>query len=129
MTSDPSFAESGHPHVLVIVLKNGSKYEAELKNSKYTQPYMFEIELSAQTDFQPSLVCTKKKIKEVYLEAKGNVGWYIAAIVTYTRTNKKPYTKLTTDLDFNKSLDGNGAYPYNAKRLVLTKSRKKSNKH
>ena len=72
MTGDVSYAESSDNHGLVIVLKNGSKYEAELPNYKARdRPY--EIELSAKSDFQPSLVCSKQDVKEVYLDRKSVV--------------------------------------------------------
>jgi len=124
MTGDASYAESSNNHGLVIVLKNGSKCEAKLPKYKARNtPY--EIELSAQSDFQPSLVCNKESIEEVYLEARGNDGWYIASIETYTGKNER-YIKLTADPDFNKWLDGDeeDQYPYDAKKLLLTKNGK-----
>ena len=125
MTGDVLDAESSSHHGLVIVLKNGSKYEAELPNNKSrNKPY--KIELSTQSDFQPSLVCSKQYIKEVYLEARGNGGWYIASIETYTRVDEW-YTKLTTDPDFNKWVDGDQGVdcPYVAKKYLLRKNGKK----
>jgi len=123
MTGDVYQAESTMRPGLVMVLKNGSKCEAELPNNKArNKPY--EIELSAQSDFQPSLVCSKEFIKEVYLEARSNDGWYIASIDTYTKANEG-YTKLTADPDFNKWLDGNEEYPYDAKKHILTMTGKK----
>ena len=123
LTGDLSNAESTDRHGLVIVLKNGSKCEAELPNYKARdKPY--EIELSTQSDFQPSLVCTEQYIKEVYLEARGNDGWYIASIETYTWANQR-YTNLTADPDFDKWLDGNEQYPYDAKKHLLTSNGKK----
>ena len=122
MTGGVTNAESGDDHGLVIVVKNGSKYEAELPNYKALGS-TYEIELSAQNDFQPSLICSKQYIKEVYLQAGGNDGWYIASIETYARENEQ-YTKLTVDPDFNKWLDGNNEdhYPYDAKKHLLTKT-------
>ena len=130
MTGDASYAESSDNHGLVIVLKNGSKYEAELPNYK-ARDRLYEIELSAQSDFQPSLVCSKQYIKEVYLVARGNDGWYITSIETYTRENEQ-YTKLTADPDFNKWVDDDHEdhYPYDAKKHLLTKKgKKKWNEH
>ena len=125
MTGDTSDAGSSSHHRLVIVLKNGSKYEAELRNYKARDgPY--EIELTTQSDFQPSLVCSKQNIKEVYLEAQGKDRWYIASIETYTKEDEW-YTKLTADPDFNKWVDGDQEeyYPYDAKKHLLTKNGKK----
>jgi len=131
MTGDATNAASSDHHGLVIVLKNGNKCEAELPNvnghdKPSNKPYM--VELSAQTDFQPSLVCSKEDIKEAYLEARGNDGWYIASIDTYTGKANEGYTKLTADPDFNKWLDGNpdeNQHPYDAKKHILTKAGKK----
>jgi len=122
MTGNILDAQSTDNHGLVIVLKNGSKYEAKLKNAK-PRDKTYKIELSAKKDFQPSLVCSKQYIKEVYLEARGTDGWYIASIETYAGENER-YTKLTTDPDFNKWLDGDitGDYPYDGKKHLLTKT-------
>ena len=127
MTGDAADAQSTSAHALVIVLKDGTKYEAELLGDKVqNQPY--EIELSTDS-FQPKLITTKAKIKEVYVKAGGNDGWEIASIDTYTDTTKKPYTILTADPHFNKWVDGNdeNLYPYDAKWIALTEP--KGNKH
>ena len=126
MTGDDWYAESTSHAGLVVVLKNGSKYEAELPNNKARdRPY--EIELSAKSDFQPSLVCSKQDVKEVYLVARGNDGWYITSIEIYARENEQ-YTKLTADPDFNKWVDGDeeDQYPYDAKKHLLTKNGKRN---
>jgi len=125
MTGDVLYADTVDHHALVIVLKNGRKCGAKLPKYKARNtPY--EIELSAQSDFQPSLVCNKEDIEDVYLEARGNDGWYIASIETYAGKNGQ-YTKLTADPDFNKWLDGDeeDQYPYDAKKILLTKNGKK----
>ena len=123
MTGDVLHAQSSDHPGLVIVLKNGIKYEAELPNYK-ARDRTYEIELSTQNDFQPSLVCSKQYIKEVYLEARGTDGWYIASIETYARENER-YTRLTADPDFNKWLDGDheDPYPYDAEKYLLTKTK------
>ena len=128
MTGKDPHAQSNDPHALVIVLKDGSKHEAELPNAKDYNA-LYEIELSAQSDFKPPLDSTKKKIKRngVSIEARGNDGWQIASINTYAMTKKKPkYTNLTADPDFNKWLDGNGAGDH--LKHVLTKARRKKSK-
>ena len=128
MTGKVPYAQSNDPHALVIVLKDGSKHEAELPNAKDSNA-LYEIELSAQSDFKPPLDCTKKKIKRngVSIEARGNDGWQIAWIETYAMTAKKPmYTRLTADPTFQKWLDGNGADDY--LKHVLTKARRKKSK-
>ena len=106
---------------LEIVLNNGIRYRAELKGNKYAgQPY--EIELSVYSDFTPRLVCTHDDIKEVYLQAPGDDGWYVERIATYTAGTDKTYTKLTTDPGFSMWVDSDEEhlYPYNAKTHLLT---------
>ena len=106
---------------LEIVLNNGKKYRAEMKRDKYRgKPY--KIELSVNSDFTPQLMCTHYDIKEVYLKARGNDGWYVASIATYTAERNEKYTKLTADPGFSMWVDDNEGrrYPYNAKKHLLT---------
>lgn len=105
---------------LVIVLKDGNKYEAELTNDK-RKGERYEIELSVH-NFEPSLICTHEDIKEVYLNARGNDGWYVESIAIYTAGTNKLYTKLTTDPGFTMWVDADeeSRYPYNAKKHLLT---------
>ena len=73
---------------LEIVLNNGMKYGAEMKGDKY-KGYRYEIELYVYSDFKPNLVCTHQDIKEVYLQARGNDGWYVESIATFTAGKNK----------------------------------------
>ena len=109
--------------VLMIVLKNGREYRAELQHNKY-QNAPFEIELSADSDFTPSLVCTREDIEEVYLKAgyQGNDGWYVASIDTYTAGTNKMYTKLTADPGFGMWVDFDEEFPYDAREHRLSKA-------
>ena len=68
---------------LVIVLNDGNKYKAELANDK-NRGEQYQIELSAQSNFKPRLICPHADIKKVYLKARGNDGWYVKSIATYT---------------------------------------------
>ena len=106
---------------LVIVLNNGNRYQAELTNDK-NKGERYEIELSTQYNFIPRLICTHQDIKEVYLEALGNDGWYVESIDTYTAGKNELYTKLTTDPGFSMWVDNDEEYryPYNAKTHLLT---------
>ena len=106
---------------LEIILDNGKRYQAEMKGDKY-KGKRYEIELYVQSDFTPRLTCTHQDIKEVYLRAGGNDGWYVESIATYIAGINKKYTKLTTDPGFNMWVDGNEEhlYPYNAKEHLLT---------
>ena len=92
-----------------------------MEHDKYPNS-QYEIQLNAQWDFTPPLRCTRKDIKEVYLTAQGNDGWYVASIGTYTAGTNKKYTELTTDPGFSMWVDGNEEYlyPYNAKKHLLT---------
>ncbi|XP_067019270.1 uncharacterized protein [Acropora muricata] len=105
---------------LVIVLNDGNQYKAELANDK-REGERYQIELSVH-NFEPSLICTHEDIKEVYLKARGNDGWYVESIATYTAGTNRMYTKLTTDPGFTMWVDGDEEYryPYNAKKHLLT---------
>ena len=106
---------------LEIVLNNGMKYRAEMKRDKY-RGKRYKTELSVHSDFTPELICTNHDIKEVYLKARGNDGWYVASIDTYTTGTNKKYNKLTADPGFSMWVDDNEEhlYPYNAKKHLLT---------
>ncbi|XP_068745488.1 uncharacterized protein [Montipora capricornis] len=106
---------------LVIVLNNGMKHRADMKYDR-SPGQRYEIELNVRSDFTPTLICTHKDIKEAYLEAGGNHGWYVASINTYTAGTNKMYTKLTTDPGFSMWVDAirEHRYPYNAKKHLLT---------
>ena len=110
----------GNPRLL-IVLKNGGEYRAELYNKK-TAGQKYTIQLGAKTDFKPRLICTHGDIVKVYLEAQGGDGWYVASINTYIARSNKIFTELTTDPGFSMWVDGNEKhlYPYNARKLLLT---------
>ena len=97
------------------------KYQAIVKGPK-SRGKRYKKVLSAE-DFTPTLACTHQDIKEVHLKARGNDGWYVESIATYTAgRNKKIITKLTTDPGFSMWVDDNEKhlYPYNAKEHLLT---------
>ena len=101
----------GNNPELVILLKNGKKYRAELKHDK-NRGMQYKIELKVDGDFTPQLICTQKDIKKVYLEARGTDGWYVASINTYSMGANKIYTKLTTDPGFSMWVDTNDESRY-----------------
>ena len=105
---------------LVIVLNDGNKYKAELANDK-RKGERYEIVLSVLS-FEPNLICTHEDIKEVYLKARGNDGWYVESIAIYIAGTNKLYSKLTTDPGFTMWVDADeeSRYPYNAKKHLLT---------
>ena len=100
---------------LLIVLKNGREYRAELHYRK-TAGQKYTIQLGAKTAFEPRLACTHGDIDKVYLEAQGGDGWYVASINTYTAGSNKIFTELTTDPGFSMwvDIDEEHLYPYNA---------------
>ena len=106
---------------LLIVLKNGRGYRAELHYRK-TAGQKYTIQLGAKTAFEPRLACTHGDIDKVYLEAQGGDGWYVASINTYTAGSNKIFTELTTDPGFSMwvDIDEEHLYPYNARKLLLT---------
>ena len=125
MTGDVKYADqegsNGADPKLEIVLNNGTKYQAKLKGPK-RKGKQYRKELHPE-DFTPKLACTHQDIKEVYLKAPGNDGWYVESIATYTaERNKKRKTKLTTDPGFSMWVDGNekNRYPYHARKQLLT---------
>ena len=105
---------------LIIVLKNGKSHPAWLPNDKYADA-KYTIRLK-RDDFDPELSCTRRDIDKVYLQAKGNDGWYVQWINTYIAGRFGDYSKLTTDPGFNMWVDNDEEYkyPYNAKTLLLT---------
>ena len=106
--------------LLKIVLSDGTVHQAELNGSKY-QGHQHEEDLNAESDFNPPLICTREKIRKVYLAARGNNRWYVASIDTYTAGSHRAFTKLTNDPGFSMWVDGNEEhYPYYAKEHLLT---------
>lgn len=105
---------------LIIVLKNGKSHRALLPNDKY-EGTKYTIRLK-RDNFDPKLSCTRRDIDKVYLQAKGNDGWYVQWINTYIAGRFGDYSKLTTDPGFNMWVDNDEEYiyPYNAKTLLLT---------
>ena len=100
------------------------KYRTELKNVTIQGDRQYEKELKVHSDFTPPFICTGKAIKEVYLEARGDIGWYVISIDTYTASTNKMYTKLTTDPVFYMWLDGGeeNGFPYDTKKHLLTRA-------
>lgn len=105
---------------LIILLKNGKSHRASLRYNKY-EGTKYTIRLK-HYHFHRTLSCTRRNIDKVYLQAKGNDGWYVKWINTYIAGKSGDYSKLTTDPGFNMWLDNNEEYkyPYNAKTLLLT---------
>ena len=106
---------------LEIELTNGQKYYATITGHKGRSSYVVR-DLVVGRDFQTSGInCfTRSQIAGVALVAGGNDGWYIVSFTTYLGNPNEPFVKLTCDPDFNKWIDGNERYPYDATYISLT---------
>ena len=118
-TGNLAYAGSSSPHKIQLNLNDGTKLQGTLCHSTQNKPYL--CLLSFATGLKANGKCVKMEdIQQVSLIANGNDGWYIASISTYVKTSSSQYMLLTKNDDFNKWLDGNEHYPYNAKKHVLT---------
>ena len=118
-TGNLAYAGSSSPHIIQLALKDGTNLQGTLCNSARNTPYL--CTLSFATGLAAGSRCVEMNdIEEVSLIANGNDGWYIASISTYVKTSSSQYVLLTKNETFNKWLDGNQNYPYDAKKHVLT---------
>ena len=118
-TGDLPYAESSSPHKIQLTLNDGTKLQGTVCPSVRNKPYL--CTLSFKTGFKAGKKCViMEDIHKVSLIANGNDGWYIASISTYVKTRYSDYLLLTQNDDFNKWLDGNDKYPYDATKHVLT---------
>jgi FtsP/CotA-like multicopper oxidase with cupredoxin domain len=110
---------SGNPK-LEVLLTNGQKYRATLTGNKDRGSYVVR-EFEIGRDFQYGSNCwTRSQIAGVALVAGGNDGWFVASFATYLANSDKPHVKLTCDQHFNKWVDGNNKYPYDATYIYLS---------
>ena len=118
-TGDLPYAGSSSPHKIQLTLSNGTNLQGTVCPSVRNKPYL--CTLSFKTELKAGDKCVQmENIEEVSLIANGNDGWYIASISTYVKTDRSRYILLTKNDDFNKWLDGDEEYPYNAKKHVLS---------
>lgn len=107
---------NGKTHHIQLILKNGKVLVGDIKSPAYRgYPYSLEINLPIG-----GLCVSPADITQVKLKAGGNDGWKIESITTYAKDGAGTYVELTSDPTFNKWLDGNERYPYNAKEHILT---------
>ena len=112
-------AESSSPHKIQLGLKDGTNLQGTLCHFARNKPYLYT--LSFPTGLNAGNKCVQMEdVQKVSLIANGNDGWYIASISAYVKTSSSQYMLLTKNDNFNKWLDGNQHYPYNAKKHVLT---------
>ena len=115
-TGNLANARSSSPHKIQLGLKDGTNLQGRFARNK---PYPYT--LSFATGLNAGNKCVQMEdIQKVSLIANGNDGWYIASISTYVKTNSSRDMLLTKNVNFHKWLDGNGNYPYNAKKHSLT---------
>lgn len=116
------FHMSKSPHKIVLQLDD-RELQGDIAGPAYRNRE-FNLVMDLSTDFDAGWDCIKiADIVEVRLEAGGNDGWYLSEITTLVSIGGKPYKKLTSDPLFNRWLDGDEEYPYDATRLVLNLGR------
>ena len=82
---------------LTLTLSNNRQYSAELSGWKSSN--LPVVCILSKGSFSPSLFdcVSRNDIKEVYLEARGNDGWFVTSVDTFTAGYDGIYTKLTSD--------------------------------
>ncbi len=107
----------GHTHHIRITLNNGRVLQGDLPSPAYrAMPY--DHDLPFRHMFGDECV-TPANIVQVKLIAGENDGWLIASIATFILQDNG-VSVLTNDSDFNKWLDGDESYPYDATQHTLT---------
>ena len=112
--------------MLVLHLYNGTELHAALSKPASANS-LYSVILDFDEDFGSTMCILPYDISEVHLKAspKAKDNWFIEQISTSystsTKLNKKDdYRPLTNDPHFEKWLDGDGQYPYDATDHVLT---------
>ena len=103
-------------HQLVLRLYDGTELDADLSEPAFTN-FPYNIELDFARDFGSSRCILPYDISEIHLRAPpGSVdGWYIKSVNVYSKNGRNgDYHLLTSDPQFEKWLDGNEEYPYDA---------------
>ncbi|ORU90326.1 MAG: hypothetical protein A6F71_04995 [Cycloclasticus sp. symbiont of Poecilosclerida sp. M] len=107
---------SNRVHHIVLTLYNGDEVRRDIVgpvglNQEYTNEFDLE--------------CTpRSEISQVHLESGGDDGWFIAQVITQAKyQDQNDYVPLTSDVVFNKWLDGDRSNLdqrwYNARHLPL----------
>ena len=108
-------------HQLVLHLYDGTELNADLSEPSFTN-YPYNVELDFARDFGSPRCVIPYDISEVHLKAPPGAtdGWYIERINTYSKSGSSDsYRLLTSDQHFEKWLDGDKEYPYDATDHVL----------
>lgn len=101
-------------HHIVLSLTNGDEVRRDLEHTvRKNKPYA--------KDFDDLQCISRSEISQVYLEAGTSDGWFIAQIITQAKyQNQSDYAPLTSDIVFNKWLDGDQTRKhYDPKHLPL----------
>ena len=108
-------------HQLILRLYDGTELRAELSEPSFTN-YPYNIELDFAQDFGSSRCVVPYDISEIHLRAppEATDGWYIKRINIYSKSGPRDsYRLLTSDPQFEKWLDGDEEYPYDATDHLL----------
>lgn len=110
-------SQHGRTHHIRITLLDGRILQGNLPSPAYRgTPYYRNLPF--RSTFGDECV-TLADITQVKLVAGNNDGWLIASITT-SLLQDNGISELTNDPNFNKWLDGNEVYPYDATQHVLT---------
>ena len=121
-TGDEPYADvSGTNHLIVLKLEDDTGVQAEIEGPiNRNAPYSIQLHFTSRFE---TTECVKiVDIREVHLKTQigGNDGWYIASINTFVKSGISQYEQVTSNPNFNKWLDGDGQYPYDATDHLLT---------
>ena len=120
VTGDMRQSQSKVGHTLTFVLQDGRIFSADLQGMKARgQPYTANLDMFV--DFKTSeLECIRRiDIENVHLYTTSRNAWFISSIIVSTSNDGLVYEDLTRDVNFNRWLDLNGDYPYDAQDHIL----------
>ena len=123
-TGDLDHAEFYRIHKLVLKLKD-KEVRGDIEGpAPRGENYSTIINMTDfKTGFTPGCCsgCVRvPDIMEVRIEAGHNNGWFISSITTSVVDEENTQHKLTSDPQFEKWVDGNERYPYDATKHILT---------
>ena len=110
-------------HFIQLVLRDGTVLQGDLKSpAERGAPY--NLDMNLEDDFSTWCRCVKRSdIAQVKLVAGGDDGWLISSITThYFTVEAGVFKELTSDPSFNKWVDGNDNYGYDATQHLLSLS-------
>ena len=111
----------GANHLIVLELDGNRTVQAEIEGPVYRNtPYSMQLQFASR--FKTTECVKVVDISAVHLKTQsgGNDGWYIASISTFVKSGVDQYEQVTSDPSFNKWLDVDEVYPYDATNHILT---------